>query len=115
VCKSTSVSCLIYLILTVANPKCAITCFGALKAYAPVSFVTYLRLTFDCRWYEDNLHGNQDACAAGYTKFVAGACISLVCEFVLLAGIIAFGEIERRRVRSDVVESFKGGMGGFGD
>jgi len=80
-----------------------------------LSCVQIYQLTFDCRWYEDNLHGNQDACAAGYTKFVAGACIGLVCEFVLLAGIIAFGEIERRRVRSDVVESFKGGMGGFGD
>lgn len=64
------------------------------------------KLTFACRWYPDRFHGNEDNCKGGYIKFVAGMCIIFVCQLVLLIGIIIYGEMERRRVRGDCIESF---------
>jgi len=67
---------------------------------------TIYQLTFDCRWYDDKLHGNQDACNNGATKYNAGASISIVVMVLLLAGITASSEVQRRAVRNDCISNF---------
>lgn len=66
-------------------------------------------LTFDCRYYREIRHGNDEACQGGYIKYIAGACMILLDHMILLMGIIAFGEMERRRVREDVTDMFTPG------
>jgi len=63
-------------------------------------------LTFDCRYYTEMQHGNSDKCDSGYVKYVAGSIIIMMTQILLLVGIITFGEMERRRVRSDGIDSF---------
>jgi hypothetical protein len=70
-------------------------------------------LTFDCRYYDQYQHGNDEKCQGGYIKYVAGACIILLDHMLLLMGIISFGEMERRRVREDVTDVFA--LGDIGD
>jgi len=65
-----------------------------------VGCLTIHTLTFDCRWYSRWQHGNTDACQGGYIKYIGGTCVILVTQLILLMGIIAFGEMERKRVRS---------------
>lgn len=68
-----------------------------------VGAVSIDRLTFDCRWWNDNYTGNVDACQGGYSKYIIGSCIIFFCEAALLIGLVMFGEMERRRVRGDIV------------
>lgn len=74
-----------------------------------VGCLTVHDLTFDCRYYKAWQHGNHDACQGGYIKYIAGCCVILVTQVMLLMGIIAFGELERRRVREDGLDSFAPG------
>lgn len=73
-----------------------------------ISVVEVNRLTFDCRWYTDNLHNNRVACKSGQQKVMAGAILLFICEGVLCLGILIFLELERKRVREN------SGGGGFG-
>jgi len=71
-----------------------------------ISCVNINELTFDCRFYDEWKHGNMDKCEEGFVNYTAGASVIFVTQIVLLMGIIAFGEMERKRVRSNDVEKF---------
>jgi len=100
----------------IRNERCLLGLLESGKAFLMfdtvlliVSCVVINRLTFDCRWYSEWKHGNTDKCESGYIKYIAGTCVILVTHVVLLLGIIAFGEIERKRVRGDGMDDFNPG------
>jgi len=58
-------------------------------------------LTWDCRWYGDEHHPDQDKCTGAYDKFVVGIVFVFISEFIILCGLVMWSEIERRRIGQD--------------
>lgn len=105
----------------IRNERCLLGMLEAGKSFIVfsclllvISVVSVNYHTFDCRWFPNEIHGNADECNGGYVKLIVGVSLIFVCQSLLLGGIIVFGEMERRRVRSDGVESFgPGDIGSF--
>lgn len=56
------------------------------------------RLTWDCRWWDDEHHPDSDKCEGAFSKYVIGTVFIFGTEFVLLIYAIAFCEQEKKRV-----------------
>jgi len=62
---------------------------------------TMSALTWDCRWYGAEHHPDQDKCTGAFDKFAVGTTFLFVSQFVILMGLVAWSEMERRRIGQD--------------
>jgi len=59
------------------------------------------KLTWDCRWYDEEYHPDQWKCGGAYDKYLLGTCFLFAGELTLLIGLVIYSEIEKKRVNQD--------------